>query len=292
QAVVSLGAARLVIDPVLLVALSGELLFHGPWAGPHGRIFDQDLVRKSLWPGARPALDQVQILARPEPVGLGTEVGHVDHERVTFPVPARVAEPLTDAGRQVRTSIHDNVALPALALVHVVEDRDATRRLHNAAKAAAEQAAELGQPAAQAAILQAVVLRSIAAVEARNVAGMIARRWFGKSRRGRRVVFAAGANRLLVLARLGRLQQREEKFPIDRGGALGCRGLRRSTGGGRVANPPGGGADGLDVGAADVSRGATFRTWVGAIVGRPPCVQFAPLRLGEEFLIRVAGRTL
>src|SRR5205823_11258760 len=97
-------------------------------------------------------------------------------------------EPLTDVGRQVRTSVHDDVALPALALVHVVEDRDAPRRLHNAAKAAAEQAAELGQPAAQAAVLQAIVLRPIAAVEARGIAGVVARRSFRKPRRGRRVV--------------------------------------------------------------------------------------------------------
>src|SRR5712671_5645900 len=100
----------------------------------------------------------------------------------------RVAEPLPDAGRQVRTSVHDDAALPALALVHVVEDRNATRRLHDAAEAAAEQAAELGQPAAQAAVLQPVVLRPIAAVEARDVAGVIARWQLRETRRGRRVV--------------------------------------------------------------------------------------------------------
>src|SRR5262249_29663679 len=132
QAKVSLDAARLVINPVLLVTLSSELLLHGPWSGPHGRIFDQDLIREGRWPGPRPALDQMQVLACPEHVGLGTEVGHVDHERITFPVTAGVAEPLTDVGRQVRTSVHHDSALPALALVYVVEDRDATRRLHDA----------------------------------------------------------------------------------------------------------------------------------------------------------------
>src|SRR5215470_5567191 len=48
QAVVSLEAARLVINPVLLVALPGELLLHGPWSSPHCRILDQDLVRQRL----------------------------------------------------------------------------------------------------------------------------------------------------------------------------------------------------------------------------------------------------
>src|SRR5260370_41357787 len=71
QPEVSLDAARLVINPVVLVALSGELLLHGPWSGPHGRIFDQGLVGKGPWPGARPAFDQVQVLARPENVSLG-----------------------------------------------------------------------------------------------------------------------------------------------------------------------------------------------------------------------------
>src|SRR5215470_4312801 len=298
QAVVSLDAARLVIDPVLLLALPGELLLHGPGPGPHGRILDQDLIRQSLWPGACPALDQMQILARPEHVGLGTEVGHVDHERIAFPMAAGVAEPLPDAGRQVRTSVHDDIALPALALIHVVEDRDATRRLHNSAKAAAEQAAELGQPAAQAAVRQAVVLRTIAAVEARDVAGVVARRIFRKARRGRRAVLTAGANWLLVLARVSRLQQREEEFPVGRGGALGCGSLRRHTAIGRIDDHRRARADALDgqelyiVGAADVDRASTFLTWVLAIVDRALLVQLLPLRLREEFLVSVAGGAL
>src|SRR5262249_28839115 len=149
QAVVSLDAARLVIDPVLLVALAGELLLHRPWPGPDSRVFDQDFVREGLWPGPRPALDEVQGLARSEHVGLGAEIGHIDHERIAFPPAARVAKPLPDTGRQVRTSVHDDVALPALTLVHIVENRDAARRLHDATKTAAEQAAELGQTAAE-----------------------------------------------------------------------------------------------------------------------------------------------
>src|SRR3984893_15052710 len=63
EAHVSFDAARLVINSVLLVALPGELLLGGPWPRPHGRIFDRDLVREGLWPAARPALNQVQVLA-------------------------------------------------------------------------------------------------------------------------------------------------------------------------------------------------------------------------------------
>src|SRR5262249_37197894 len=138
QAIVSFDAARLVINSVLLVALPGELLLGRPGPGPRGRIFDRDLVLKAPAPGPLPALNPMQVLARAKEISFRAEVGHVDHKRVAFPMAARVAEPLTDAGRQVGAAVHDDVALPPLALIHVVEYRDAARRLHDAAKAAAE----------------------------------------------------------------------------------------------------------------------------------------------------------
>src|SRR5215469_14767230 len=104
---------------------------------------------------------------------------------------ARIAEPLADSDRQVRVSVHDDVALEALALIQVVEDRDAARRLNDSPKAAAEHVADVGQPAVQTAVSQRVILRAIAAVEARKITGVIARRDFGESRRERRIVLAA-----------------------------------------------------------------------------------------------------
>src|SRR6266478_8462691 len=202
QAIVSFDAAWLVINSVLLLALFRELLLDGPRPRPHGRIFDRDHVREGLWPGARPALNKVQVLARPQEIGFRAEVGHVDHKRVALPMAARVAEPLTDARRQVGAPVHDDVALPPLALIHVVEDRDAAGRLHDAAEAAAEEAAELGQPAMQAAVCQPIVLWTIAAIETHKVAGVVARGRLGESRRGRRIVLASGTRRLLVLARV------------------------------------------------------------------------------------------
>ena len=92
--IIALNAARLVIDPIFLVALPGEVLLDGPRPRPHGRILDHRLVGEGLWPGACPALDQMQVLARPENVRLGGEVRHVDDERVALPMAARVAEPL------------------------------------------------------------------------------------------------------------------------------------------------------------------------------------------------------
>src|ERR1700693_147237 len=63
QAIVSFDAARLGINSIFLVALPGELLPAGPWPCPHGRIFDRYSVFERGWPGPRPALDQVQVLA-------------------------------------------------------------------------------------------------------------------------------------------------------------------------------------------------------------------------------------
>src|ERR1700722_14595929 len=44
ERVVSLDAARLVINSVFLLALPGELLLDDPGPRPHGRIFDRDDV--------------------------------------------------------------------------------------------------------------------------------------------------------------------------------------------------------------------------------------------------------
>src|SRR5215470_1789794 len=130
ETIVSFDAARLVIKPVVLITLPGELLADGPRLSPHRRIFHGDDIFERGWPGARPALDKVQVFARPLKICLRAEVG-----------------------RQVRTAAHDDVALPSLALTYIVEDRDAARRLHDPAKAAG-RAAELRQPAGQAPVRQ------------------------------------------------------------------------------------------------------------------------------------------
>jgi hypothetical protein len=63
QAHVSFDAARLVIDPVPLVALPRKLLLDPPRPRPFGRIFDRDVVLERVWRGPGPTLDEVQILA-------------------------------------------------------------------------------------------------------------------------------------------------------------------------------------------------------------------------------------
>src|SRR5262249_28847253 len=159
---VSFDAARLIVNPVRLVALPGELLLGGPGPGPHGRVFDSDLVCERGRPRARPALDQMQVLARTLKVRLRAEVRHVDDERVALPVAARAAVPLADTGRQGGAPVHDDVALPPLPLTHVVEDRDAPWRLNDPAKAA-DPACKLRQPPGQATVRRRTVLWTIMA---------------------------------------------------------------------------------------------------------------------------------
>src|SRR5277367_5011223 len=142
----------------------------------------------------------------------------------------RVAKPLADARRQVGASLHDDVALPPLALTHVVEDRDAARRLHDPAEAPG-WTSKLGEPARQASLRQRTVLWTIVAIHAR---GVVTRRKFGKSRRARRIVFASATGGLLVLAGLGRLQQGETKLPFGGGQFPSLRRQRRNPAIGRI----------------------------------------------------------
>src|SRR5262249_54377405 len=124
---------------------------------------------------------------------------------------ARVAVPLADVSRQMGAPVHDDTALPALPLTHVIEHRDAARRLNDPAEAPAECSSELGQPARQAALRQTAVLRTVIAVHAHSV---VARRKVCASRRGGRIIRPTAAAYRLVFARLGRLQQGDTEFPV------------------------------------------------------------------------------
>src|SRR5713101_1585909 len=169
EAIVSFNAARLIINPVLLIALLGELLLYGPGLSPHRRIFDGHDVLERSRPGPRPALDQVQVLARAPIIGFRTEIRHVNDEGIALPMAARVAIPLADVSRQMGAPVHDDIPLPALPLTHIVEYRNAAGRLHDPAEAPAECGAKLGQPARQAALRQTAVLRTVIAVHAHGV---------------------------------------------------------------------------------------------------------------------------
>src|SRR3984893_1232003 len=84
EAIVSFGAAWLVINSVLLLVLLAELLLGGPGPGPHGRIFGGNFVIKCCRGGPPPAFHQMQALARSLKIGFRTEVGHVDDEGIAL----------------------------------------------------------------------------------------------------------------------------------------------------------------------------------------------------------------
>src|SRR5262245_4991295 len=232
MAEVSFDAARLVIDPILLLVLFAELLDDRPGPRPHRRVLDGRLVFKRVGPGPRPALDQMQVLARAAIVVLRTEIGHVDDERIALPAAARVAEPLANVRRQVRAAVHHDGTLPALSLANVVVHRDAARRLHDPPEAAAAVAgAELGEPDGQAAIRQRAVLGAVMAVHARRV---VAGGKLVTPRRGCRIVLAAGASGLIELAGLRRLHESKAELAIGGGDLGGLRRHRRDAAVGRI----------------------------------------------------------
>src|SRR5262245_48940417 len=105
----------------------------------------------------------MQVLARAEKIGLRAKVRHVNHQRIALPAATRIAKPLADLGRQVRTSVHGDVALPPLPLAYVVEDRDAAGCLHDPAEAPAVRGSKFGQSAGQTAVVQPTVLRTVMA---------------------------------------------------------------------------------------------------------------------------------
>src|SRR5262249_60802208 len=109
--IVSLVAARLVIDSVRLFALPDELLRDRPGLRPHGRIVNRDHVLEGIRPGPRPALNQMQVVARALKIRLRAEVRDIDDEGVALPVPTRIAIPLAGAGRQMGAPVPHDVWL-------------------------------------------------------------------------------------------------------------------------------------------------------------------------------------
>src|SRR5262249_55278930 len=154
-----------------------------------------------------------------------------DHRGLALPMARGMAVPLADIGRQMRATVHDDVALPSLSLTDVVVDGNAACRLDNAPK---RVAAKLGQPGGHAAHRRWDVLRIMMAVHASYV---VTRRLFFEPGRARRIVLASVTCRLLVLACLGRLQQGNAKCAFGSGELLRLRGRRWKPPIGRIDDP-------------------------------------------------------
>src|SRR2546422_10911101 len=104
-------ASRLVVDPVRLIVLPGVFLLGCPRFRPRGGIFYCDHVLERVWASALPAFDQMPVLAGSHEVGLGTEIGDIDHQRIAFPSAARIAKALPGLACKMRAALEPESAL-------------------------------------------------------------------------------------------------------------------------------------------------------------------------------------
>src|SRR5688572_3588466 len=132
----------------------------------------------------------MQAFTRGLETDLRGEIGHVHGQRVAFPAATRVAEPLPGRGWQMCTGIDRDDPLPSLPLAGIVEDRNRSAGLHDAAVPA-----EVGQYRAHAALRHAAILGTVVPI---GTAGVVERRHLGPSKRWR-TILAAGAGSILVL---------------------------------------------------------------------------------------------
>src|SRR5206468_2439896 len=65
----------------------------GPWLGPSGGIFYGELISHRVVRGARETFDEVQLFAGSSEIDAIHEIGGVDHQCSTLPMPHRVSLP-------------------------------------------------------------------------------------------------------------------------------------------------------------------------------------------------------
>src|SRR5262249_46633117 len=104
------------------LVLPVHFLLDGPRSRPGRRIFNRDHVLKRVGIQARPALDEMQVLARPLEICLRTEIRHIDNQGIAVPPAAGISPPLPDRRRKMWTPVDGNHALPPLPLTCVIED--------------------------------------------------------------------------------------------------------------------------------------------------------------------------
>jgi hypothetical protein len=106
----------------------------------------------------------MQVFSGAPEMGLVGEIGGVHHQRLTIPMAARVAEPLPDIRRQVRTAIQRN---GSHVVDHFIQNDNRVARLNNlkiVVVGAGKHGRAGGWPQ-QAALGQRAVLRAVGRVE-------------------------------------------------------------------------------------------------------------------------------
>src|SRR5216684_6511881 len=108
----------------ILLLVTIEEHAHLPWSREHLRILDQRFVSQVVRSSWRVAFNHVQgvtvEISGPVEPGPVVEIGHIDHQRISFPTAARVPQPPIEAGARMR-SVHEDIANRMRMLV---ENRD------------------------------------------------------------------------------------------------------------------------------------------------------------------------
>src|SRR5437764_6705150 len=99
-----------------------------PRFGPGGGVIHRVVVNQSVIRATRESFDHMQILARPMEWVPAIEIRRVDHERVAFPVAARVAEPEFHAFGRMRAVVGWN---NTYVVNHFLHDCDVSGTLHD-----------------------------------------------------------------------------------------------------------------------------------------------------------------
>src|SRR5262245_7630191 len=189
----------------------------------------------------------------------------------------------------MRTAVNRNHALPSLALTGVVEDRYRSGSLHDS-----PVAAEIRQHGAHAALCHAAILGAVVSVRA---TGVVEGGRFGPPRRNW-TVLSSGAGGIFLLARLGRLQEREPvlAFRLIPPGRLGRQGRNVPVGGIDDQRCPfTGRPDRLEYGvvrARDVTLASTLDALIATWNRGPLGVECGSLFVGERLFVRELRRPL
>ena len=168
---------------VHLVGLRLEVEGRGPGTRPRRRVFDRHLIAQGVGVHAPEPLGQHQLVARAAVRRAAVEVGGADHQRVTLPVRAGVAEVLAQMRRQGRTAVDRH---HARLVDHLVADRDIAGALHQPGVGVVDGGIDgVGHAAGDAAVVEGEVLVAVerAVAEAAPDAALLARPRLGAERR-------------------------------------------------------------------------------------------------------------
>src|SRR5437016_886367 len=179
QSVIALVTPSL-IDLILLIAVSPQLLDGCPGSRPRRRILHRHLERERIRIDTSVAFDQMQVLSGSLEVRLLREIGDVHDQRIPLPPAKRISVPLADVVGQMRTVRDRDDPTEPLPLADIIVNRHSSRRLHNPRHTAEAPGLEQHRQAvSETALWSTTVLWAVGAIDAVQV---VVRRALGSPR--------------------------------------------------------------------------------------------------------------